>query len=143
MRYLSLTFLVLAFTSCAFISHEEVELAPYMGSLQRFSQKLGYAAEAKNEELVEFYLHEIEETLDELEATVPEHEGLPIAKPIRVIMFPLIEALEEAAHNSDWKKASTGYKDLIDGCNRCHAATEHEFIKITPASGGSPYNQKF
>lgn len=42
-------------------SHEEVELAEPMSRLQYYSQKLGFAIEAENQPLAQFYLHEMEE----------------------------------------------------------------------------------
>lgn len=123
---------------------EEPELAAYMTTLQRFSQKLGYSVSAKNYPLSKFYLHELEETFEEIKDEVPEHDGFEISSTVRKIMDPLLEDFEKSLEDKDWRLASSGYKDLIEGCNRCHRATEHEFLKITPASGkNNPFNQDF
>ena len=121
---------------------EEEEIAPYMGELQRFSQKLGYAVNAENLRLAEFYRHEVDEVLDHLE-TIKEHDGFPIGGSIRKIMTPLMGEFQSALHQQSWPAIKKGYLGLIDGCNRCHAATEHEFLIITPATGEPPFNQQF
>ena len=46
-------------------------------------------------------------------------------------------------NGDDWTTTWTAYEKLIDGCNRCHMATEHGFIKIVPAQGEPPFNQTF
>ncbi len=119
-----------------------MEIAAHMGELQRFSQKLGYAANSGNQRLISFYGEEIGEALGELKE-VETHDGFPIANTVKVIMDPIMEELSEAIEKRDMPALKSQYLSLIDGCNRCHAATEHEFIEITPATGAPPFNQKF
>lgn len=121
---------------------EEEEISPYMGELQRFSQKLGYAVNAGNLRLSEFYREEIGEVLAELKE-VEEHDGFPIGDTVKVIMDPIMKDFHSAIERRDTKAVQAQYLTLIEGCNRCHAATEHEFIEITPAAGTPPFNQKF
>jgi len=127
--------------------HEEeghaVELAPYMGELQRFSQKLGYAIEGRSAPLAEFYLHEVTEVAEEIEENVKEHDGFPIAALVKAQLTPQIAPLDDAVEAGDWKAAGTRYRALINSCNTCHVATEHAFIVLTPASGKPPFNQRF
>lgn len=122
---------------------EKVELAPFMGNLQRYSQKLGLAIEARNRPLTEFYLEEVDEVLEEVELKVPEDDGLPVAETSQKIMRPLLQALKGSLPKEEWPAIRKYYVKLIDGCNRCHAALEHEFIVILPAQRESPYNQDF
>ena len=122
--------------------HDEVELAEYMGYLQRFSQKLGFSIQGKNLKLSEFYLHEIEEILDEVKE-VETYDGVPIAKNVAVHILPKVEILEKTVKKSDWVESKKSYESFIAGCNSCHVATKHEFIKILPSSGVPPFNQKF
>ena len=121
---------------------EEIEIAPYMGELQRFSQKLGFAMKAHNKPLSDFYLQEVSEVLDHLK-TVKEHDGFPIGETVVKIMDPIMGDLKTALEKDRWQDALTYYPGLIEGCNNCHAATEHEYIQITPAEGKPPFNQKF
>lgn len=121
----------------------EEELAPYMGQFQRYTDKLGYSVLAKNKDLAKFYVHEVEEIAAELIEKVPHHDGVPIGSSVRTILSPRIELLEKALEADDWAKAQERYTGLVQGCNACHVATKHAFIEILPASGNSPYNQKF
>ncbi len=121
----------------------EIELASLMGEMQRHSAKLGFAIAGGNRPLATFYLHEIDEVLEEL-MTVEEHDGMPIAKPSRVILLPEVEALAVGLSGEvAWPELTEGYHKVIDACNRCHLATEHGFIEILPAAGEPPFNQRF
>jgi mono/diheme cytochrome c family protein len=121
---------------------EDVELATYMGELHRFSQKLGYAIEGRNGPLAGFYVHEVEEVIEQL-ARVKEHDGLPIGQMTQTMAVPLIEPLDRAIQVGDWPAATGHYLGLIQSCNTCHIATQHAFIEILPASGPAPFNQRF
>ncbi len=122
---------------------EVVELAPYMSRAQGFSQKLGFAIEAHNQPLANFYLHEIEETFEEVGHDVPEHSGVPVAQYISELIMPAFEPFEKVLEAKDWGAARENYVALINRCNSCHTKSEYEFIEILPASGKPPYNQKF
>lgn len=113
-----------------------------MGELQRHSAKLGYAIDGRNRELAEFYLEEVEEALATVER-IPAHDGMPIGHPASVILRPLLPPLESDLETADWLAAGAAYGALIEGCNRCHTATEHAFIEILPPAGPPPYNQRF
>ena len=122
---------------------EEVELAPYMSRAQGHSQKLGFAIAARNQPLASFYLHEIEETFEEVEREVPVHSGVPIAQYVSELISPAFEPFEKALEAKDWGAVRENYVALINRCNACHTKAEYEFIEILPASGKPPYNQKF
>ena len=121
---------------------ETIELAKLMGDMQRHSVKLGFAIQGENQPLAEFYLHELHEVLEELEA-VEEHEGMPIGGPAKVILDPALAELDARLDAASWGDAWTAYEATIEACNRCHLATEHDFIRILPASGTPPFNQVF
>lgn len=121
---------------------EQVELAVTMGELQRHAAKLGYAIAGRNRPLATFYLEETEETLSTVRG-VESWEGTPIAHPLGVIMEPLLPPLAAELSAEDWDAAQASYRRLIDGCNRCHAATQHEFLVVTVPQGPAPYNQLF
>ncbi|MEX2671749.1 MAG: hypothetical protein WD294_06530 [Phycisphaeraceae bacterium] len=123
--------------------HDHPELAPAMGELQRFSQKLGYSIEGENQPLAGFYIHELEEVFAEITAEIPEYDGHEIATLVQTMGVPVLETVEQAVHDADWPTALENYQALIASCNACHAATEHGFIQITPATGEPPFNQRF
>lgn len=121
---------------------ESIDLAQAMGELQRHSHKLGLSIQARNLPLADFYLHELEEVLEDIEK-VPEYDGFPIADLSRAMMTPLMDELEAGAKAGDWPRVERGYHALIAGCNQCHVATDHAFIVMLPGTGPSPFNQQF
>ncbi|MEE2777640.1 MAG: hypothetical protein VYE73_12870 [Acidobacteriota bacterium] len=121
---------------------EEVELGAIMGVVQRHTQKLGYSIARRNAPLATFYLEELEETVAEV-YELEAHDGMVIGQPARTTLEPMVGPLSDRVAVEDWEGAHTGYVALIDACNRCHAATEHEFIVILEPEGPSPYNQAF
>jgi hypothetical protein len=118
-------------------------LGPYMGRMQRYAMKLGYAIEAKNQKLARFYLEEIEELAAEIQKRVPFHDGHAIADGIESILLPALPPLGKRLEAADWPGASREYGALIDHCNSCHVKYERPFLVILPASGPPPYNQRF
>lgn len=121
---------------------EEIELAEPMAHLQRHSAKLGYALHARNARLADFYLTETEEALEDLRR-VESYEGFPVARETGIIVDPTLPPLRGALAERDWPAADAAYEALIDACNRCHAASEHEYLVIEPARGPAPFNQRF
>lgn len=129
--------------ACTAEPSEPPELAVLMATLQRHSHKLGLAVRERNEPLASFYIHEVEEALGDVVTQIPTHDGLDIRSLIKTISMPTVGPLAEHLKAANWQEAELGYRTLIDGCNRCHAATEHEFLVITHDLGENPYNQKF
>ena len=121
------------------------ELAHYMSWLQRYAQKAGYAIQGKNKRLAYFYVHELEETLEDVMKHFASHDGKPIGALAKTMLLPTLEPLEKSlkAPKVSWKKAWTQYKAVIGSCNACHTTTGYGFVKITPSSGKAPFNQVF
>ena len=124
-----------------------VELAPYMSDLQRFSQKLGYAIQARNGELGRFYMHEVEQALKEAAEQVPEYEGHDIAGLSEELFIPSLEQLDqrlEAPEGEEaWAQIDKAYQNMIGACNTCHVQSDHGFIVIEEPDGEPPFNQRF
>jgi hypothetical protein len=120
----------------------DVDLAPLMSEFQRHSMKLGFAIAAHNQRLSRFYVKELRETLAEVEK-VKEAEWVPIGATAKVILPEPLDNLDDSLAAGEWSRVDGDYKAVIAGCNRCHAATGHEYIKIVPAHGAPPWNQEF
>lgn len=118
------------------------ELARVMGEMERFAGKLGYSIEGRNQQLAQFYLHEIHEAIEEL-GEIEQHDGVPIASLSHAIMTPALDPLEQSVSAADWEQAAERYDRLIESCNNCHTAAEHAFIRILPSRGDAPYSQSF
>jgi len=128
-------------------SSESPHLAPLMGELQRYSQKLGYAIQARNGELGRFYMHEVEQALKEAAEQVPEYEGHDIAGLSEELFIPSLEQLDqrlEAPEGEEaWAQIDKAYQNMIGACNTCHVQSDHGFIVIEEPDGEPPFNQRF
>jgi len=123
---------------------EEVpELAEPMSTMQRYTHKFALAVDAENQELAQFYFHEIRALSDEIKENIPGYEGYDIARFMSLFMDPVIPPVEEALANTDWNETRRQVQELVNSCNTCHNATAHGFVKITPGFDNNPYNQDF
>jgi hypothetical protein len=109
------------------------EPSEHMARLERFTTKLACAIDAENSRLTEFYAEEIREAAEALSREVPEHDGLPLGDAVRTILLPLVDPVSKAAKAGAWPEVEVRFAEMIDGCNRCHAAMEHEFVRIRPS----------
>jgi hypothetical protein len=129
-------------------SGRPVELAPYMGEIQRLTHKLALSVAQSNYALADFYLRESLEAWTAIREHVPEYRGYSIALLVDQIIIPrydgLESALEQGRRSADDRSGATkALEDVIAGCNHCHAVTHHGFIKITDGSDFNPFNQDF
>ncbi len=122
---------------------EDYEVGITMAWLQRWTDKLGRSAEAGHWELASFYLHEIEETAEDLINAGVEDEGHNISELVRGMLWPAIEPLEAAVEARDAALFATRYTALIQNCNSCHGATGFAHVRITPPAPPNPWNQDF
>jgi hypothetical protein len=108
---------------------EEPELAIYMGRLQLFMNKLYFAGINQNDELSAFYIHEIEETLEELVAAKIIDDGIDISLNTQLFGLNQLENFEKQLEDksTDFKNA---YSLLVQSCNNCHSVSKHPFIVI-------------
>jgi Tfp pilus assembly protein PilE len=119
------------------------ELAKAMGYLQIYSHKLYLAGQNENWELSNFYAHEIEETIEEIEEAKVVDEGYDISKLVGTMTNPAFGKVEEAIDNQDKNAFADSYKLLVQSCNACHQTTQHQFVKIEIPTEGSIFNQNF
>jgi hypothetical protein len=120
------------------------ELATTMGDLQRHTHKLTLSIDAENAELARFYVHELDEITAQLEALFLEHDGVPIAALSGELLKPQVVALRATleVEGSDWETARGQLEQLVGGCNACHAAAGHGFIRVELTTE-NPFNQSF
>lgn len=118
------------------------ELAGYMAQLQHHTHKLNLSVAAQNPELAAFYLHEVSEVAEQVEHTFPEHDGAPVAALVRSLLRPRIDALRDPIDDARWADARAGLAELVSGCNACHAAASHAFIRVE-VTDANPFNQGF
>jgi len=122
---------------------EDHDLIGNMGALQYFSHKLDLSIRARNRELVDFYAHEIEETI-EATTEIEEYHGKPVGKLTEGMLAPAFERFEQALddESGSWETIGGRFGELVDACNACHQATEYGFINIQRTEA-NPYMQSF
>jgi mono/diheme cytochrome c family protein len=120
----------------------DTQLLGLMGKLQTFAHKLQLSVTARNGRLADFYLHELEETSEEIVEDIESYDGQPISRLVQDMLLPAIEAMEKPVKAGDWAGSDQGLANLLQACNACHQVTGHAFIRIAPA-GGNPYAQDF
>lgn len=111
----------------------------FMGKFQTFHAKLGTSIDEENLDLVNFYIHELEENIEELEEI---HTGRNEIAPLHTLFVP-IESIENALAKADFVAMREGYLQLTSTCNACHEAVGYGFIKIKVADEKSFPNQDF
>lgn len=143
MKLLSLDLLLLAglLVLPAISRADEPHLIQHMKDLQYFMHKTALALDARNLELVKFYAHEIEETIEEVEE-VKEYDDFKIGKMTKNTLVPEFEKFEGLVDSTDMKKADTQFNKMIESCNQCHASVNKGFIKIQRMTL-NPYMQSF
>jgi len=114
-----------------------------MSDLQQYTDKLGYAINARNDVLAEFYLDEVDQTMSMIQAQFPQYEGRNIASLSKALTAPKIPPLRTALDDTDWGATRPAYSALVESCNECHAATFRQFIRIQEPTGTPPWAQRF
>ncbi len=121
----------------------EVDLYTVMNNMQDQAHKLYYSVEEENAELTDFYLHELEESAEDLiEANVFYH-GQPVGMLTRTMLLPVIEEMEGDLEDGYWDQLREKRSVLVRACNDCHGATGYGAIVITERGIVNPYNQDF
>ncbi len=122
-------------------SDGEVELLDNMSLLQYLSHKATLSIDARNRELADFYVHELEEAVEETES-VDSYDGHAIGELAGAMLRPALESLEGALDQDDWSDVSQALDTMIQSCNSCHQATEHAYVRIQRNSD-NPWMQDF
>lgn len=123
------------------LAGDELPLVQAMGSFQYFGHKASLAIDKQNRKLTSFYVHEIEEVIESIEK-IDDYKGKPVGELVRHKLVPPFEKLEDAIKTGDWGNINTRFNQLVEGCNLCHVATDHEYIKIVRPKD-NPFMQSF
>jgi hypothetical protein len=118
------------------------ELATFMGQLQHHTHKLGLSIEARNPPLADFYLHELVEVAEQVEAEVPEHDGLLVPELVEQMLDPALARLGRSLESGDWAGAHAAFGVLVEACNQCHGVMGHAYLRVS-GSTTNPFNQSF
>lgn len=123
-------------SACTFASNEqenaeanksfEPGIGFFMGRMQIFHEKLGISINEENVDLANFYIHELEDNIEEIEKFHAERKETQL---LHSLIAP-IEGIEDAIAAKDFSAAKEGYLQLTNTCNACHQAVDFEFIVV-------------
>lgn len=119
------------------------ELAEYMQYIRRYMHKLSLSVQARNGELADFYMHELQASTLSVKQDVPGYEGYDIAYFTGFLLDPALDSLRTTLQTRNWEKIEAEIDNTIHSCNSCHNATGHGFILVTAGYDKNPYNQVF
>ena len=105
--------------------------------------KLGLAGRAENWPLAAYALVEIRQSFARIVKAQPRFRGMPVPELVDAALTQAEAAVEAAIKQKDPEKFATAYDQLTQGCNACHAATNHPFVVIKPPDATAFPNQEF
>jgi hypothetical protein len=99
-----------------------------MVELQHRHATLWFSGEAENWPLADYFLHELEELIEDIEELHPVYHGVPVAELLTEMTLPAVERMEEAVDASDRDAFVLAYDQLTVACNACHVASDRAAI---------------
>lgn len=149
MRILAIAVLALS-GACAAAAGEQSETETYVPGFGEFMSatqvrlaKLWFAGKARNWELAEYELGEIEEGLEDATRLHPTHDNVPVATMIESILLPRLKDLSTAIAAKDGGRFDQAFDDLTAACNKCHGEAGKGFIRIQRPTAPPVSNQVF
>lgn len=135
------TAMCLAGIQASMADDEHADLAHLMTRAQYFMHKTGLAIDQRNAPLIDYYLHELEETLEEI-AEIDTYSGVAVGALAKKTIMPAFEKLEKSAESGDHSQMDTHFDDLIAACNLCHVSSERPYL-VMERQRHSPFAQSF
>src|SRR5262249_9077454 len=108
----------------------EIEVADEMFKFQRHFNKMWFAGNNSNWPLTQFYIHELEETMEKLEHANVVDEGNNISELVKSMAMPFLKDLKTSVQQKSVKDFKESYMVMVNACNSCHVATSHDFVVI-------------
>lgn len=106
-------------------------LGEFMTGIQLHHAKLWFAGQNQNWPLANFEIHEIQESLDDIEEFCKDR---PEVKSIGMLK-PAIDSVTDAIRQKDLQLFKNNFSLLTNTCNNCHKATDHGFnVVIIPVN---------
>ena len=121
---------------------DHIELVELMESLQIYTHKIHLSLEAGNSRLAGFYSHEMEEVVETLK-DIDEYDSPPVGKLVEDRLEPAFKAFRNSLRGKKGGSSTDlAFDALLQACNGCHEATNHEFIVVVK-NPHNPYMQSF
>ena len=114
-------------------------LGEFMTGIQLHHAKLWFAGQNQNWPLADFEIHEIQESLDDIEEFCKDR---PEVKSIGMLK-PAIGSVTGAIRHRDLQSFKNSFSLLTNTCNTCHKATDHGFNVVIIPTDPPVSNQDF
>ena len=111
----------------------------FMSSIQVHHAKLWFAGINKNWKLADFEIHEIQESLEDIQKF---NNDRPESKVIGMIN-PAMDSVSNAIRQQSEHAFKSSFVFLTNTCNNCHKTTKHEFNVVTIPANPPISNQSF
>ncbi|MFN3916467.1 MAG: hypothetical protein ACK4K0_01885 [Flavobacteriales bacterium] len=121
---------------------KRVHIIDYMIQMQYFANKIYYAGINNNLDLLSFYIHEMEEVMEDLAAQDVQKNGVSVSKNLKLFGIEPLELFEQNIKISP-QQFTTHYDAWVNQCNACHGVFEKSFIQITKPQAPVVTNQRF
>jgi hypothetical protein len=105
--------------------------------------KLALAGQAENWPLANYSLKELRQGFLVAARAVPRWKGLPVPDLFDAAVDQPLKLIEAAVKLQYKRQFDEAFGRLTEGCNACHATTEHAFVVIKVPSASAFPNQDF
>lgn len=106
------------------------EVAPYMGRIQTYANKLWSAGKSGNLPLADFYRHEIKEQMEEIAHAGVLDDGIDVSGKMEAYGLRTIEAMKQELKAGGLKDFDGQFHSLINTCNTCHVECNKPFLVV-------------
>ena len=114
-------------------------LGEFMTGIQLHHAKLWFAGQNQNWPLADFEIHEIQESLDDIDVFCKDR---PEVKSIGMLK-PAIDSVTNAIRQKNLQSFKNSFSLLTNTCNNCHKATDHGFNVVIIPTNPPVSNQDF
>lgn len=114
-------------------------LGEFMSGIQMHHAKLWFAGTKSNWKLADFEVHEIIESLDDIEMFNKDRKESKMVSMIR----PALDSVVIAITHADAYDFKRKYQILTETCNKCHQAADFGFNVVTVPTSLPVTNQDF
>ena len=105
--------------------------------------KLALAGHAENWPLASYALKELRQGFVVAARAVPRWKGLPVPDLFDAAVDQPLKLIEAAVKLQYKRQFDEAFGRLTEGCNACHATTDHAFVVIKVPSASAFPNQDF
>ena len=125
------------------LAEDEAALLEHMVLMQRYVEKAALASDAGNWPLTAFYADKISERATRVIDGGYVVDGIDISQIAAEVADPRAAALAEAARTGDAERFDAAYKQMVAGCNACHARSGYGVVQIRRPDGARYPSQRF